>query len=288
VRASGLLRETAALDSADHVCWIDDDDDAFTEAAVRFLSAGLDRNERLLWIGDGAEERLQRSGGRLGAVDRLTDRGTLRILPATEAYTATGAFGPEEQLRFYSAEIRRALDDGYSGLRVVAEVTPVLAAGASPAGFLAWEHLCDDELISRGAGLAALCSYRRGEVPDDVLADAAARHPVVHCPPGTAPFRVWFEDGRLTVGGEVDAFSADRLARLLAAGHVEGPSVRLDLSGLTFVDLAGVRAVAAWARGLDPGPARLELSGASRLFRRMWALLGPAGLPEVSFPEGRP
>jgi anti-anti-sigma regulatory factor len=221
-------------------------------------------------------------------VDRLTARGALRVLPVDDAYAGAGGFGPEEQLRFYSAEIRRARDDGYSGLRVVAEITPLLLAGAPADGFLAWEHLADDALISRGAGFTALCAYRRGELPDDLLADAAARHPVVHSGPGTAPFRVWFEEGRLTVGGEVDAFSADRFSRLLAAGHVTGPTVALDLSGLTFVDLAGVRAVAAWARGLDGGPARLELSGTSRLFRRMWVLLGPAGLPEVSFPESRP
>jgi ABC-type transporter Mla MlaB component len=286
VRASGLLDHPAGVERADHVCWAYDDDASFEEAAVRFLGEGLARGDRLLWVGDGAEERLRRSAGPLAAVEELTGRGTLRLLSVGDGYTAAGGFSPGRQLAFYDAATREALRDGHTGLRVVAEVTALAADPARRADLLRWEHLADD-YVAHGPGFAALCAYRADHLSPEVVADATAVHPVSPAGRLTADFRLWFDEDRLFLAGEIDASGADRLRRLLESTHLSAPLVCLDLSGLDFADLAGVRALTRWAAGLRAASVRVELIGAPRLFRRIWALLDPGDRVEASFPGPR-
>jgi anti-anti-sigma factor len=291
VRASGLLSDPAGVEDADHVCWAYADDALFEAAAVRFLQAGLDRGERLMWVGDGVTERLRRSGGALADVDELQARGALELLPLATGYAATEHFSPDAQLAFYDARTRRARDDGFTGLRVVAEVTALASDPLHAGDFLRWEHLAD-EFVASGAGFSAFCAYSTADLPDRVLDDAAAVHPVSAVPGAAPPFRLWFErDGRgarIAVAGEVDVVTADRFCRLVEGTHVDAPVVVLDLSQVTFIDLAGARAVAAVGRVVAARGARLEVAGASRLFRRMWRICGFAGHAEVSFREVRP
>ena len=198
-----------------------------------------------------------------------------------QGYTAAG-FSPEQQLAFYDAATRAAIDEGYRGLRVVAEPTPLAAEPLHRAELQRWEHLADDFVASR-SGFSALCAYRSDELPDDAVADVAAVHPVSHADSAGAAFRVWVDEGALHVAGDVDHFTADRLARLLATTHVLTPVVTLDLSRLDFIDLAGVRVMSRWASDLRAGSRCLDLVGASRLFRRMWDVLRPEGAPGVRF-----
>lgn len=286
MRPSGLLARPAGVERGDHVCWAYEDDAAFEDAAVRFLAEGLARGDRLLWVGDGAEERLRRSPGALADVDGLTARGTLRVLSVAEGYSAAGTAAagpmtPERQLAFYDAATRRAIDDGYRGLRVVAEITTLAADEAQRAQLLRWEHLADD-YVAHGPGFSALCAYRADLLPSDVVADVVSLHPLAHADGLATAFHLWFDEGVLRLGGDVDAFSAGRLARLLATTHVDAQVVALDLADLAFIDLAGVRALATWSQELSDGGRRLVLRGASRLVRRMWELLGAPGGAAVS------
>ena len=99
------------------------------------------------------------------------------------------------------------------------------------------------------------------------------------------PFRLIRDEGRLAVAGTVDTFGADRLAQLLASSPVVGPAVTLDLRRMEFVDVAGCRAIAAWACDLREHSAQLTLVGASRLVQRMWQLLALAEVAPVTFAE---
>jgi anti-anti-sigma regulatory factor len=61
--------------------------------------------------------------------------------------------------------------------------------------------------------------------------------------------------------------------------------VRLDLSRLEFVDVAGCRAIAQWAGARCAGAVPVEICGASRLFRRVWQVLGLDAVAPVTFAE---
>lgn len=113
-------------------------------------------------------------------------------------------------------------------------------------------------------------------------------HPSAHVLDEGPGCQVFADAGAIVVTGELDAFCAGRLGRALAGTPVSGQGLVLDLARLDFVDLAGCRVVAGWAGDLAARSVRLEITGASRLFRHMWALLGYAtALPRVSFTDGR-
>ncbi|MFW3168537.1 MEDS domain-containing protein [Geodermatophilus sp. CPCC 206100] len=280
MRCQGEVAEPVAVGPADHVCWVYDDAESLADVAGSFLAGGLARGERLLYVGDDEGiDLLRRRPGPLGAVDDLVADGTLTLLPLAGAYEGAGAFSPERQLAFYDAATRGAVDGGSRGLRVVAELTGLAADPDQRRELVRWEHLADG-FMAGGSGMSALCAYRRGAVDPDVLRDVATVHPQLGVPDGVhadelAPFRVFVDGDRLAVAGSVDAFGAERLRALLTTSPADGDAVAtLDVSGLTFFDAAGCRALAAWAQDRASCGRRPELVGATPLFARVWRLLG--------------
>jgi anti-anti-sigma regulatory factor len=266
--------------AADHVCWVYDDTDSFADVASRFLAAGLARGERLLCVAEeDALDRLRRAAGPLGPVDDLVSGGSLTLVPLASAYSGDTGFVPERQHAFYDAATRRAVADGHTGLRVVAELTPLAADPARSGELVRWEHLADD-FMATGSGMSALCAYQRGALGCTVLTEVATVHPQLHVAGGPSaddltPFRVFADDGRVVVAGSVDAFAADRLRRVLACTPVDRDGgTTLDLTALAFADAAGCRAVAGWADDRVRAGRPVAVVGASPLFARVWRLLG--------------
>ena len=52
VRSHGPVDVVPGADSADHLCWVYEDDADFDAAAREFLAGGLERGERLLCVGE--------------------------------------------------------------------------------------------------------------------------------------------------------------------------------------------------------------------------------------------
>jgi ABC-type transporter Mla MlaB component len=283
VRAHGLVTTVPAPELGDHLCWVDDDDADFDTAVRRFLAGGLARGERLLCVGERVIDSVRAGDFAEDGVESLIADGRLEMLTVAEAYAATGRFAPERQLAFYDGATRRAVDDGYRGLRVVADVTPLAEDATSRADLATWEHLAD-EFMGHGSGMSAMCAYR-GDLPAEVLADSASAHPLVHASSGAPSFRLFFDEGRLALAGSVDTFDADRLAGLLGSSPVEGPVATLDLTYLEFIDGAGCRVLARWARALGARSIGLEMRGAPRVVRRMWSVLGFDTLAPVAFAQ---
>lgn len=77
------------------------------------------------------------------------------------------------------------------------------------------------------------------------------------------------------VRGEVDLLVADRVRSLLAA--TTAPIVVVDLSQLSFMDVAGLRALCSAKRDAGRRGIRLRLVGASGIVRRVFEVCGLAG-----------
>lgn len=276
------MTEIPGAGSSDHVCWIYGADDPDVDRAVRrFLAGGLERNERLLCVGERVIESLRTEADGFGGADELIARGVLTAVTTAEVYDAVDDFDPADQRAFYDAATSAAIADGYAGLRVVADVSELAADPSTRADLLRWEHLAD-ELIARGGGFTAMCAYS-ATLPGDALADLAAVHPLVHSTDGPPPFQVFFDEQRVVLTGSIDTFGTGRLARVLASSPVHGPHAVLDLALVDFVDVAGARTIARWARELDARAIALDVRGASPLFHRMWRLLALDRLAPVRF-----
>ena len=87
----------------------------------------------------------------------------------------------------------------------------------------------------------------------------------------------------LRVIGEVDLTTRDGWRNALAALHVNGTSVRLDLSELTYIDVQGCTALVAAAHQIAPTPLTLYQPPPS--LRRALALLWPGQLPTIAIED---
>jgi anti-anti-sigma factor len=272
--------------ATDHVCWVYTGEGDLDVAVGRFLDGGLARGERLLGVGEAVIESLHRECARHGGIDALVARGALETLTVAEAYAATGEFLPSRQFDFYDAATRRALTDGFEGLRVIAEVSALAADADRRPELIRWEHLADN-YVAHGAGFTAMCAYR-ANLGRDALSDVAAVHPLVRTPDGVPPFQVFFDEDRVVLTGSVDTFSAGQLETVFAASPTDRAVPLLDLGLLDFIDSAGCRVLARWAQHLATRGGRLEVTGASRLVQRMWTVLALDTVAPVAFVGSRP
>jgi anti-anti-sigma regulatory factor len=252
--------------------------ESFAEAARAYLRAGLARGDRLMWIGDDFAGRVG-----LAEAEDLLERGALQ-LPTSCSYEADPSFARGEQYAFYDAATRQARADGYAGLCVVADGTPMAEDPARAPELVRWEHLAD-RFIADGAGMTAMCVYDGDRLPAATVTELAGVHPWVRTITEDAPFRTWFDGSELRLAGCVDTFSADRLGAVLASTVADGSVARLDLSALEYADAAAVRAIAGWADQRQADGVRVQLLGAPRFFCRIWHLLGYAHNAGVTFGE---
>ena len=105
-----------------------------------------------------------------------------------------------------------------------------------------------------------------------------------------------FEDGmlrisrivdppRLAFNGDIDASNLDAVADALAVAVVGARQLEVDLSGVMFCDLGGLRALVRTASGLQPSH-RLVLLGTPHHVRRVLDLVGWAQLPNLVLANG--
>lgn len=283
VRTHGPVDDMPGADTADHVCWIYAEDSDFDEAARDYLTGGLARGERLLCVGERVIERLESMTPPVHDLDRLIGRGAVETLSLAEAYEAAGPFGPAQQLAYYDAATRRALAAGYRGLRVIAEISDLAADPAQRDVLVRWEQVADEYAV-HGAGFSAMCAYR-ADLPAETLADLGSVHPTVRAPAEVSSFRLFVDGDRLALAGTVDAFSSDRLARVLSSAPVSEDGAVLDVTALEFLDVAACRGLARWALALSARSVPLQVTGSSALHRRMWRILELDQLVPVTFAE---
>lgn len=80
---------------------------------------------------------------------------------------------------------------------------------------------------------------------------------------------------RVVVEGELDLATAPRFESVLGnAASADGATVEVDLSGVSFVDSSGLRAIVATARDLEQRGGRLRISAMSAAARRVLEVAG--------------
>lgn len=163
---------------------------------------------------------------------------------------------------------------GDTGLRVVSEATALGADPANRAALTRWESLADRYAASHP--VAGLCGYDRQALPDELVADLAAVHPLARDASTLVPFRLFARPGALALEGDVDYFSAGALSRLLALTDWNEGELELDLSGLGFIDHHGVLALTEHQGRPAQHGVKLTIRGAPSWVRRICDVLGVA------------
>jgi hypothetical protein len=238
MRTLGPVADADGLGLNGHACWLYDDDAELRRVAAQYLADGVTLGQRLLYVGGGEVEKLRADLALLGGADRLEASGRLQVASLEAIYDIDAIADIQERLATYAAATEGAVADGFTGLRVLAEVT---ALAANPAGWdahAAWEWVADGYMAREP--MSALCCYDRRVLPEEIARMLACVHPAGNADDPYVPFRLFGRADGFVLEGEVDCFSAGLLRRALAAAP-EG--VELDLAGVRFMDHHAVTAL---------------------------------------------
>jgi len=241
-----------------HVCLVVDDDATYPDLASPFLARGEARRQKTIAFGpedSPALELLRPLAATVG--DPYADILGRRPLDAESLFAA---------LR---SEAASALEQGYTGLRVAADMDWVLPAIRRHDDALRFDILLDRLLLE--LDVTVLCAYRRTSFGSEAIQSVLCTHPVTAGHRDAAPsFKfVAGDDGVWVLSGELDLTGVPLLLPALRAAA--GSSWVVDVSRLTFADLSGMRALATAAVYADE---TLELRGMSETMLRYWQVAG--------------
>jgi hypothetical protein len=176
--SSELQRQLARLKPGDHVCPIYEGVAEKLAVAIPFVTEGLARGERCLYISDDRTiDEFARAIAAAGVdLDQELGRGTLRFLTARDAYLRSGAFQPRAMIAFLRQTEAEALAEGHRGLRYAGDMTWEMGPAVGHERWIEYEALLNQFL--EGSRTVILCQYNRQRFGPDWILDALRTHPV--------------------------------------------------------------------------------------------------------------
>jgi anti-anti-sigma regulatory factor len=280
------VADLTGLAPGDHVCWSYASPDEFWSGTAGYLAEGARAGDKLLLFTESLapDDAVARLGAEGLDAARLCDAGQLAVVPAPSAYLTDGRFDADAVLDAFSVNSRGARAEGWRALRATGEIAWVLPYERDLESYLAYE-LRADAAVAEG-NLIGVCAYHSAESDPEWMVGLETVHPTQLRGPVALPptsFSVSMSpSGDVVVDGEIDLDMVASFRRALDVAARVSDSVVLDLSGLSFLNVPGFRALADLANDLGAGGRALALRDAPPLFRRCWRLLGYDRLANVT------
>jgi anti-anti-sigma regulatory factor len=217
---------------SDHACWAYDSDAERAAVATAWIADGLALGQRTMYLADESPEVLTRELAGVPGRDEAIAGGALVVTATSSVYDLSRPIDARAQLAAYSAAVELAVSDGFAGIRVAVDITPLVEDPARRRAHLQWEQFADRYMTEQP--LAPLCLYDRRKVGD--LPAIEHVHPLTG--PNALSFSLYGVGARRSaLVGEVDALVADPLAAALAA--LPDPDDTIDVGALRFIDAHG-------------------------------------------------
>jgi len=284
VGSNGNTRQVRHVRLGDHLCLPFASDDEQREVLTAYITDGLDRGERVLYLADQTKPEAIGRWLSVRGVDTASalERGQLQIRQVASEPFVADRFDPDIIITLIRFEVREARQAGYQGLRMTGEMSWALRDAsqlASVNGKRLREFESSIASVFDTAELVAVCQYdERLFDPVDVDGFVACHQQVVQIDPLHDDRRLrivpTFRPRGLRVSGVVDDTTSGALAEALDRA-VRWPdiAITLDLGGIEFIDVAGVRAIVRAAAALDP-PRRLQVVRLAPTLRKVIGIIG--------------
>jgi len=226
--------------------------------------------QRCLHEGALAGQKLFRVVSRTHALPAQPAREVTIIDPAGLPFNGSKTLTVENIFAMYRHEAAKAREEGFTGMRVLADMRWTLAFPALLSQLAAFELRLDEVVAELGA--TVVCVYGESNHARRDLAEVVAVHPLTSGMPAADPgFRIWNLDrGTWEIAGEVDESNVDLFGRALTATLANGPVRRLRCGALRFVSAAGIRALS--EVGQAQRSRTMVIQDASPMLRRCWAI----------------
>jgi formate hydrogenlyase transcriptional activator len=173
-----LEQKIKRLKAGDHLCCIYETDDEHRILITSFMKQGLLSGEKIIYVVDvrTAEdiiEYLRKEGVK---VEHYINSGQLNILSVDESYMRGGVFDPDGMIALLKRETQRALDEGYSALRVTGEMSWALRGLPGSYRLIEYESKLND--FFPNSKCLAICQYDKRRFDSGILLDIITTHPI--------------------------------------------------------------------------------------------------------------
>ena len=176
-----LLTALESLQAGDHVCCIHETEEELKATVVPYLCQGLEGGEKVIYISDVRNSQIITewlSGSGLD-MDQHVAHGRFTAVSPESICLYGGAFDPDRMNAFLREELRVALGEGYTALRVAGEMGWALSGATGPERLIEYE--AELNLFFRDAACTGLCLYDRNQFSPEMLLKALETHPIVIC-----------------------------------------------------------------------------------------------------------
>jgi hypothetical protein len=256
MRNRGTRFECLRMRPHDHIGWVFAGPAEFAALARPFLAEGAERGEKLMYV---AEDP---GSVALASLDGLAGLDGFQVTSIAEVYGASGIVDAVRQRATFSAALADALAQGYTGIRVAADNTPLVTDEKRLKAWIEWE-IAADRFIS-GNAVTGLCAFDRDKVEVDRLRHLATLHPLSSATAPAPQFRLFADEGELSIEGEIDSFAVSQLWLALDVLPAK-TAVRVDLTSAT---LRGGKALAALS-GLAGAGVTVTIQGQPAAIREL-------------------
>jgi PAS domain S-box-containing protein len=171
------VKTISDIKPGDHLCCIYSSEDEHRSVITQYLRAGLEHNEKVFYILDARTRDVLINYLKNDGIDveEYLKKGQLSILTITNAYMEGGVFDPERMIRLLTSETRKALDEGYSALRVTGEMSWALRGLPGSERLIEYENKLNT--FFPGSSCLAICQYDRRCLSAEILLNILMTHP---------------------------------------------------------------------------------------------------------------
>ncbi|XVV09838.1 MEDS domain-containing protein [Actinoplanes sp. CA-131856] len=239
---------------AGHECWSYEDQSLFDAYARKCVDAGLAAGERVWYVPSQHAD-----------VDDLPGGDAVRVIRFTEAYAGDEVVDPAGQVAAYAAATEDALAAGFTGFRVVADVTPLVRTDEQRDAFARYEYVIGRYM--RHHPMSAVCAYDRGELGDHAVAELACLHESSHAAGVSFQLHPGATSAEAVLDGELDTSAGELFATALRRTDLDrGGDFVVDGSGLRFIDHRALLTLQRYAESLSTTAVlRTRLGAVARL-----------------------
>ncbi|MCG6154808.1 MEDS domain-containing protein [Rubinisphaera margarita] len=212
--AHQLAEQIRDLRPSDHVCMIYENAEDQMAAAVPFIQSGLAGNELCLYLAD--ESTCQEVDAALvrGGVDVEREKadGRLAVLTKYDGHLHGGTFDPDAMMQRLETVTRQALDDGFSGLRIIGEMSWALGSELGCDRLIEYEARVNAFFPNQP--VIAICLYNRQRFSPSIIRDVLRTHPVAVLGQQVCP-NLYYEPPELIRDQASDDFRVEWMIRQL-------------------------------------------------------------------------
>ncbi len=177
MNAERLLKELETLKIGEHIACIYKNKTEQRSIVVPFIRTGLKNNEKCIYIVDENTKNGIIKDFKEFNVEEYLRTNQLELLTKEEAYLKNGYFDPDKMIELLKINEKKALDNGFAGLRVTGEMTWVLTKLPGVERLIEYEAKLN--YFFPESKCIALCQYNEKKFEPEILLDIIHTHPFI-------------------------------------------------------------------------------------------------------------